>query len=50
MTPDEFAAQIDQLVAEARDKGLSNRSMGEALLSAAENLVLIEVKSDRLIN
>jgi hypothetical protein len=48
MTPDEFAAEIEQLIIKARDKGLSNDCMGEALLDAAEALIKNAAKPNRV--
>jgi hypothetical protein len=50
MTPDEFAAQLEKLITEARDKGLSNDLMGEALVCAAEALIRGAMESDRSDN
>jgi hypothetical protein len=46
MTQDEFAAQLEKLIAEARGKGLPDDFMGEALLTAAEALILSTGEAD----
>jgi hypothetical protein len=46
MTPDEFAAQLEKLITEARDKGLPDDSIGEALVCAAEALILSAGEAD----